>query len=65
VRILPDAREIEGAARRSARFQNAMQWLKVYFVARFNRPFHDFATRSGRTETGQAVATGDDLSASM
>ena len=36
--------------------------LKVYFVARFSRPFHHFATRTGETETpGQAVATGDDL----
>ena len=37
--------------------------LKVYFVARFSRPFHHFATRTGETETpGQAVAAlGDDL----
>jgi predicted alpha-1,2-mannosidase len=62
VRVLPEAREIEGAVRTFGTFSNRYGGLKVYFVARFNRPFHDFATRTGETETpGQAVATGDDL----
>jgi predicted alpha-1,2-mannosidase len=62
VRILPEAREIEGAVRTFGTFSKRYGGLKVYFVARFNRPFHDFATRTGETETpGNAVAAGDDL----
>lgn len=62
VRVLPDAREIEGAVRTFGTFSKRYGGLKTYFVARFNRPFQGFATRTGMTETpGQAVATGDDL----
>ena len=62
VRILPEAREIEGAVRTFGTFSKRYGGLKVYFVARFNRPFHEFATRTGETEiSGQAVASGDDL----
>jgi predicted alpha-1,2-mannosidase len=62
VRILPDVREIEGAVRTFGTFSRRYGGLNVYFVARFNRPIHHFATRTGETETlGQAVATGDDI----
>jgi predicted alpha-1,2-mannosidase len=62
VRVRPDEREIEGSAQTFGTFSKRYGGLKVYFVARFNRPFHDFATWTGETETpGQAVATGDDL----
>jgi predicted alpha-1,2-mannosidase len=62
VRVLPDAREIEGAVRTFGTFSKRYGGLNVYFVARFSRRFHTFATRTGETETlGQAVATGDDL----
>jgi predicted alpha-1,2-mannosidase len=62
VRIRPDAREIEGAVRTFGTFSKRYGGLKVYFVARFNRPFHAFATRTGETESpGQTGATGDDL----
>ena len=66
VRILPEAREIEGSVRTFGTFSKRYGGLKVYFVARFNRPFHDFATRTGETETpGQAVASGDDLGVNL
>jgi predicted alpha-1,2-mannosidase len=62
VRVLPDAREIEGSVRTFGTFSKRYGGLKVYFVARFNRPFHTFATRTGETETlGRAIASGDDL----
>jgi putative alpha-1,2-mannosidase len=46
VRILPEAREIEGAVRTFGTFSKRYGGLKVYFVARFNRPFRDFATHT-------------------
>ena len=45
-----EAREIEGAARTFGTFSKRYGGLKVYFVARFDRPFQDFATRTGETE---------------
>lgn len=62
VRILPEAREIEGAVRTFGTFAKRYGGLKTYFVARFNRPFKEYATRSGNTETpNQAVVAGDDI----
>jgi predicted alpha-1,2-mannosidase len=62
VRVIPETREIEGAVRTFGTFSKRYGGLNTYFVARFNRPFHDFATYSGDTETpGQTVARGDDL----
>jgi predicted alpha-1,2-mannosidase len=62
VRIIPETREIEGAVRTFGTFSKRYGGLNTYFVARFNRPFHDFATYSGDTETpGQTVARGDDI----
>jgi predicted alpha-1,2-mannosidase len=40
--------------------------LKVHFVARFSRPFRDFATWTGDREIpGQSRATGDDLGVNL
>ena len=62
VRILPDAQEIEGTVRTFGTFSKRYGGLQTYFVARFNRPFQEFATRTKETETpGQAVAASDDL----
>ncbi len=62
VRVLPEAREIEGSARTFGTFSKRYGGLNVFFVARFDRPFQDFATWTGDAETpGQAVASGDDL----
>jgi predicted alpha-1,2-mannosidase len=66
VRILPESHEIEGSVRTFGTFAKRYGGLKTYFVARFSRPFHDFATYSGDTETpGQAVASGDDISVNV
>jgi predicted alpha-1,2-mannosidase len=66
VRILPEAREIEGAARTFGTFSKRYGGLKIYFVARFNHPFHSFATRTGSMATpGQTAAAGDDLGANV
>jgi predicted alpha-1,2-mannosidase len=66
VKILPEAREIEGAVRTFGTFSKRYGGLRVFFVARFNRPFQDFATRTGETETpGQAFVRGDDLGVNL
>ncbi|MDB5390989.1 MAG: glycosyl hydrolase family 92 [Planctomycetaceae bacterium] len=62
VRIIPETHEIEGSVRTFGTFSKRYGGLKTHFVARFNRPFHSFATRSGEVETpGQANAAGDDI----
>jgi predicted alpha-1,2-mannosidase len=62
VRVLPGAREIEGSVQTFGTFSKRYGGLKVCFVARFSRPFRDFATREGESETpGRVVAAGDDL----
>ncbi len=66
VRILPEAREVEGAVRTFGTFSKRYGGLKVYFVAQFNRPFHNFAAWTGETETpGQPIAKGDDLGVNL
>lgn len=62
VRVLPEKQEIEGSVRTFGTFAKRYGGLKTYFVARFNRPFQEYATRAGDSETtGQAVAAGDDI----
>lgn len=62
VRILPDTQEIEGSVRTFGTFAKRYGGLKTYFVARFNRPFTEYATRVGDAKTPkQATANGDDI----
>ncbi len=62
VRVLPDAGEVEGAVQTFGTFSKRYGGLKVYFVARFNRPIHEFTTWTGETESpGQSIANGDDV----
>ena len=62
VRVLPEAAEIEGAVQTFGTFSKRYGGLKIYFVARFNRPFHDFTTWAGDTDSpGQTIACGDDV----
>ena len=44
VRVLPETKEVEGAARTFGTFSSRNGGIKVYFVARFNQPFNSFDT---------------------
>ena len=62
VRVLPDAREVEGAVRTFGTFSGRHGGGKVYFVARSNSPFKDFGTWKAETfSPQQAVGAGDDV----
>lgn len=62
VRILPETLEIEGSVRTFGTFSKRYGGLKIYFVARFDRPFQKYATYAGETDTpGQVFANGDDV----
>ena len=62
VQILPKQREVEGAARTFGSFSGRYGGIKLYFVARFSRPFDNFGTlEGGAFKAGQEGATGDDL----
>lgn len=66
VRILADKNEFEGSARTFGTFAKRYGGIKVYFVARCNRPFASFATWSGKdVKAGQATAEGDDVGADV
>jgi predicted alpha-1,2-mannosidase len=66
VRVLPDAHEVEGAARTFGTFSSRHGGVKVYFVARFSRPFAQFGTWKGADFTpAQATAVGDDVGADL
>lgn len=62
VRILPDSNEVEGSVQTFGTFSKRYGGLKVYFVARFNRPISEFSTWTGETTSpGNVVANGDDV----
>ncbi len=62
VRIIPQAREIEGAARVFGSFSGRYGGVKAYFVARTSRPFDAFGiAKDGRFAPGQTTETGDNL----
>jgi predicted alpha-1,2-mannosidase len=62
VRVLPEAGEIEGTVQTFGTFSKRYGGLNVYFVARCNRPFHEFKTWSGDMHVaGQTLARGDDV----
>ena len=44
LRLLPEAREVEGSVRTFGTFASRYGGLKVYFVARFDQPFASFST---------------------
>jgi predicted alpha-1,2-mannosidase len=44
LRVLPEAREVEGSVRTFGTFAGRYGGLKVYFIARVNRPFASFST---------------------
>ena len=60
LRVLPEAKELEGSVRTFGTFGARYGGLKVYFVARFDQPFAAFSTWSGDTlSASQPVAEGD------
>ena len=62
VKILPDAREVEGSVQMFGTFSSRSGGLKLHFVAQFNRPFRDYAAWSGEHDgQGQTTASGDDI----
>jgi predicted alpha-1,2-mannosidase len=64
VRILTDAREVEGAVRTFGTFSGRYGGLKVYFAGRFNQPFTAAGTWHGDTLSyDQRAANGDDVGA--
>jgi predicted alpha-1,2-mannosidase len=66
VHILPKTEEIEGAVQTFGTFSKRYGGLKTYFVARSNRRFNEYATRTGETETqGQLAVTGDDIGVNL
>ena len=66
VRLLPDTREVEGSVQSFGTFSKRYGGLKVYFAARFDRPFARFSIWTGASETpGQVTANGDDLTVDL
>ena len=60
LRVLPDAREVEGAVRTFGTFAARYGGIKVYFVARFSQPFASFGTWQNDTVfPHQITAEGD------
>ena len=59
VRILPDAREIEGQVRTFGTFARRYGGIKVYFVARFDQPFQSFGTWKDGIFTANSVSAAD------
>ncbi len=66
VRVLAEAGELEGAVRTFGSFSGRYGGIKVYFAARFNRPFDGYATWSGSEYFSErAEAEGDDVGADI
>ena len=60
VRVKPETREVEGQVRTFGTFASRYGGVKVYFVARFDRPFTSFSTWSGDTVSANRLgAEGD------
>jgi len=66
VRVLPDARELEGSVRTFGTFGSRYGGLRVCFVARFDQPFASFGTWTGdEFSANQSVANGDPVGADL
>jgi predicted alpha-1,2-mannosidase len=61
VRVLPQANEIEGTVRTFGTFSRRYGGIKVYFVARCNKPFASVRTWTGNAFTSAPSATGNDI----
>ncbi|MCA9774043.1 MAG: GH92 family glycosyl hydrolase [Myxococcales bacterium] len=66
VRVLPDAREVEGSGRIFSSFAGRYGGLTAYFVARFSREFRSFGTWNGDALLADRAETaGDDVGADL
>lgn len=62
VRVIPGSNEVEGAVRTFGTFAQRYGGLRVYFVARWDRPFTSHAVwKGGVVAPGAATAAGDDV----
>ena len=60
VRVLPEAKEVEGSVKTFGGFASRYGGIKVYFVARFDQPFAGFATWQGDAlSAGKTAAEGN------
>ena len=60
LRVLPEAKEVEGSVRTFGTFAARYGGIKVYFVARFNQPFASFGTWQNDTVfPNQTTAEGE------
>ncbi|HQH52805.1 MAG TPA: GH92 family glycosyl hydrolase [Candidatus Hydrogenedentes bacterium] len=66
VRVFPAAGELQGSVRTFGAFAGRYGGIKVYFAARFDRPFSAYATWSGvQCVDGRAGAEGSDVGADL
>ncbi|MFO1022281.1 MAG: GH92 family glycosyl hydrolase [Planctomycetales bacterium] len=66
VRILPDRQEIEGSVETFGTFSKRYGGIKVYFIAKFNRPFEKFGIWAGdKFAKDQSEGKHDDLNAGL
>lgn len=66
LRVLPEAKEVEGAVRTFGTFAGRYGGIKVYFVARFSQPLASFNTWQNDTVfPNQATAEGDGVAVDL
>ncbi len=62
VKIIPEDFEVEGSIRTFGTFARRYDGVKVYFVAKFDRPFKTYATwNNEQFNPNEKVAEGDDI----
>ena len=59
LRVLPEAKEVEGSVRTFGTFAGRYGGIKAYFVARFGQPFAGFSTWQGNAVSRAPAAAAD------
>jgi predicted alpha-1,2-mannosidase len=66
LRVLPEAKEVEGSVRTFGTFAGRYGGIRVYFVARFSQPFASFGTwQNDKIIPGQATAEGEGVAVDL